>query len=118
MDKIFVKGIKCRAFVGAKAEERKKMQGIVVDFELMLSLKKAGNSGNINDTIDYSKAIGLVHSLVDGKKFCLIEEIAELVALNCLKKLRAKHVEVRVFKPKIAGMKKVEKIGVEIERKK
>src|SRR5699024_12885093 len=70
---------------GLFKEEKKLGQRFVVDVELSTSLKAAGESDDMNDSIDYGKVFDAVKDIVEGKARNLIEAVAEEIAASLLK---------------------------------
>ena len=65
-------------------EERVNGQDFIVDIILNLDLSKAGNSDNINDTINYAMIYERVSEIVLSNKFQLIEKLAESICSKVL----------------------------------
>ena len=53
MDKIIIKDAKFLCNIGMSSEERRKKQEIFVDIELFLNTKKAAQTDDIKDTVNY-----------------------------------------------------------------
>jgi dihydroneopterin aldolase len=86
-----------------------------VDVELRLDLAKAGQTDDIADTVDYSRAFNLVREVVEDQQYSLIEAIAARVASSLLEEPGVESVKVRVGKqPPIAGA--IDRCSVIIER--
>ena len=75
MDSIQVNGIRAYGYVGYLPEERVLGQWFEVDLTLWLDLEPAGQSDNIEDTLDYREAIAIVKQLIETAKFTLVEKI-------------------------------------------
>ncbi len=100
MDKIIL-NTTFQCYIGVPKEERNKKQEVRITIELYTSIKKAAKSGNINDTIDYSKVHSVIKKYIDSKKHVLIETVAEELAKIVLSQFSVKKVLVRVEKPKV-----------------
>lgn len=61
-DKLVLKGLKFYGFHGAIPEERTLGQMFLVDIDAWVSLKKAGESDNLADTISYVDIFRLANS--------------------------------------------------------
>lgn len=79
---INVKGIKAYGYIGVYDEEKRKGQPFIVDFTLYKDTLDAKD--RLNDTIDYSKAAGLVKSYVEEARCDLIESVAYTLACKLL----------------------------------
>ena len=113
MDAVLIKGLVCRAHVGVPAPERRKRQKVLLDLELGLDLRKAGQSDRVDQTVDYAAVAREVKGLVEGRPFVLVEAMAESVAGLVLGRFPIKEVTVRVRKFSVPGTRSV---GVEIQR--
>jgi dihydroneopterin aldolase len=86
-----------------------------VDVEMRMDLSVAGRTDDIADTVDYSRAFGLVRAVVEDQQYSLIETIAARIAASLLAEPGVGSVKVRVGKqPPIAGA--IERCSVIIER--
>src|SRR5699024_12532128 len=70
---------------GLFAEETKLGQRFNVSVELFVSLKKAGKSDNMEDTVNYGLVYNVVKDIVEGEPYHLIESVAEKIAEIILK---------------------------------
>lgn len=119
MDKIILNHMQFYGFHGLFPEENKLGQRFNVDVVLFLDLKKAGESDQMTDSIDYGRVYEIVKEIVEGEAKNLIEAVAESIAsqlLNKLTLLKACQVKVRKPDPPIPGHYK--SIAVEIYREK
>ena len=112
-DKIFVKNLVLPCSVGVSEEERRKKQNVVVDVEILCSLKHAGTSDNLRETISYSEVQDMVTEIVTKSEFKLLETLAENVAALILKNPNSCQVTISVKKEKYA-MRPL--MGIEIKR--
>lgn len=87
---------------GVNPEERSLGQRFVVDVELSASLRTAGRSDNLEDTINYSAIYKRVRAIVEGPPRSLIEALAEEIAVTLLIEFPTTRVVVAVRKPEVA----------------
>lgn len=99
MDCIKIKDLHLRSIVGVNEWERREKQDVLINVNLYTSLKKAGKTDDIKETIDYKTVKNEIISIVDGSSFFLIETIAYKIAELCIRKDGVKKVEVEVDKP-------------------
>ena len=100
MDKILIKDLKLRAHHGVLPEEKEKGQLFVLDITVTADLKKARESDDLNDTVNYAKIIGTASAVFMSEKNDLIEHAAERVADAILKKYKmVESVTVLLKKP-------------------
>jgi dihydroneopterin aldolase len=117
MDSIEIRGLSCRCIIGIRARERRVSQRVQLDLELGVELERAGKSGRIAHTVDYSRASTEIIALLQFRRYLLLEVAAE----ECAGWLFATYASVqtvglRIAKPQaLAGQ--AESGGVRIERK-
>lgn len=106
LDKIILNKLSFYGFHGLFKEEKKLGQRFLVDVELFTSLKKAGTTDHMNDSIDYGKAYEKIKGIVEGEAKNLIEAVAEDIAnelLQSFSTLQACSVTVTKPDPPING---------------
>jgi 7,8-dihydroneopterin aldolase/epimerase/oxygenase len=99
MDSIQIDGIRAYGYVGYLPEERVLGQWFEVDLTLWLDLEPAGNSDNIEDTLDYREAIAAVKQLIETSKFALVEKLIKAIADKLLTLEKVQQVRVKLSKP-------------------
>lgn len=99
MDSIQVNGIRAYGYVGYLPEERVLGQWFEVDLTLWVDLDLAGNTDNIEDTVDYREAIAMVKELITTSKFHLIEKLIQAIADQVLSIDKVSQVRVKLSKP-------------------
>ncbi len=117
LDKIFLNKLEFYGYHGLYQEEKKLGQRFYVDVELETSLKTAGKTDNMNDSIDYGQVYFIIKDIVEGKAKNLIETVAEEIAdalLNAFSTLKACTVKVIKPDPPIPGH--YESVAVQIYR--
>ena len=118
MDRIFLRGMRFMACHGVLPHEREIPQPFEVDVELGLSLRAAGESDNLDDSVNYAEVYHTVSSIMDGAPKQLIEALAEEIADDLLRDFDSlRWVRVTVHKPAapIDGM--FSDVGVTILRR-
>src|SRR5258706_13903211 len=117
MDSIESTGLCWRCIIGIRARERRVSQRVRIDLELSVDLERAGKSGRIAHTVDYSRASTELILLLQFRRYSLLEVAAE----ECAGWLFAAYpavvgVLLRIAKPQaLAGQ--AESGGVRISRK-
>ena len=71
MDKIHIKNLKIAGKHGVYDFEKKQNRFFEIDAVICLSLKKAGESDNLKDTIDYVEVVNLITEIFKEMKFNL-----------------------------------------------
>jgi 7,8-dihydroneopterin aldolase/epimerase/oxygenase len=116
MDSVEIRGLSCRCIIGIRARERRVSQRVRIDLQLSLDLERAGKTGRIAHTVDYSRASSELIALLQFRRYSLLEVAAE----ECAGWLFAAYPAVRavaisIFKPQaLAGQ--AESGGVRITR--
>lgn len=116
MDSVEIHGLSCRCIIGIRARERRVSQRVRIDLELSLDLERAGKTGRIAHTVDYSRASSELIALLQFRRYSLLEVAAE----ECAGWLFAAYptvqaVAISMFKPQaLAGQ--AESGGVRISR--
>lgn len=117
MDKIFIKDFEVFAKHGVFSEEKKLGQKFILSIELGLDLKKAGVTGNLNETVNYGELCLKIEEEFTKEKYDLIETAAEKIAeFILLEYEKVKSVKVLLKKPWAPIGRHVEYAAVEIER--
>lgn len=116
MDTITLKGIRCYGYHGCLAEEQRNGQPFTIDIILRLSLKKACESDDLRDTIDYSKVYALVKNVTEGEPYQLIERLVGALAEEILAGFAVESVVVTAHKPHAPVGGPIDDVAVTIER--
>lgn len=117
MDKISLNQLSFYGYHGVFKEENQLGQLFQVDLELFLSLKKAGQTDQMENSIHYGEVFNQVKEIVEGKPYALIEAVSEKIAEKLLTEydlLEACKVKVIKPNPPIAGH--YQSVAVEIYR--
>ncbi len=109
-------GLKFRGRHGVLDSEKKQAQEFVIDLDLYLDLKKAGNTDDIKNTVDYAEVFSHVQNMVEGESYNLIESLAERIAGILLKEYPLEAVEITVYKPQAPVEGEFEFFAVKIRR--
>lgn len=114
MDKILIKDIMVRCIIGVNESERRAKQDVVINITLSVDLRKAGETDDFRDTIDYRGIKKQTVEMVEGSQFFLLEAMARSIADICLEHPMAQQVQVTVEKP--GALRFARSVGVEITR--
>lgn len=111
-------GMQFFGYHGVFAEENKLGQRFRVDLELCFPLQPAGQSDDLQDTVNYAEVYEKVRELVEEKTFQLIETVAEQIAAQVLQGFSMiEEVTVRVHKPHPPFKVFFDGVTIEIHRK-
>ena len=100
MDRIFLRGMRFMACHGVLPHEREVPQPFEVDVEMGLDLRAAGESDDLDDTVNYAEVYDVVSTVLTVARKYLIEAIAEEIADDLLRDFDSlRWVRVTVHKP-------------------
>ncbi|NMM64791.1 2-amino-4-hydroxy-6-hydroxymethyldihydropteridine diphosphokinase [Clostridium sp. P21] len=117
MDKIYVKDLQVYGFHGVNQQEKDLGQRFVISVELSLNLKEAGESDDLNRTVNYAELCIGIEEEFKKEKYNLIETAAEkLTEFILLKYQIIERVKLNIKKPWAPIGKPVEYAAVEIDR--
>jgi len=114
MDKVLIKNLMARGIIGVNDWERKRAQNILINLTLFTDTRRAGETDNINDCVDYSKMSKKILAHAETAQRLTVEALANDLAKLCLEENGVAKVIVRVEKP--GAVRFAESVGVEVER--
>jgi len=116
VDRILISGIRELGVHGVLPEEQTRPQPFEVNVELAVDLEAAGDSDDLDDTVDYSAVCEAVSRVVASEKYRLLERLATRIAEVCCAdpRVRGVTVEVRKLRPPVRAL--LDSVGVRIER--
>jgi dihydroneopterin aldolase len=115
-DRISLHNMAFFAYHGMAPSEKLQGQRFFVDVDLYLDLAQAGEGDDIRRTVDYEGVFRTVKEHVEGKRFHIIEALAEAVARSLLREFPVEGVTVRVRKPSVPIQGILDYTEVEISR--
>ena len=116
MDQISILGLEVDCIVGLRAFERRRRQRVSLDLRLDLDLTRAGQTGRISHTLDYSRVADEVCMLLRFREYRLIEMATNELASMLLGVHPILHgIQVRLEKPE-ALRGRAHSASVEIRR--
>jgi FolB domain-containing protein len=116
MDQVFIVDLVARGIIGLNDWEREKPQEMLINIVLFTDLRKAGESDDVHDSVDYRAVAKKVLAHAETAQRLTVEALASDLAKLCLEEARVEKVRVRVEKPGAVRFSK--SVGVEIEREK
>lgn len=117
MDKIIMKNMGFYGYHGVLKEEKALGQKFFVDAYLYLPLKKAGETDDLNFSVNYGAVYETIKKIVTEEKFDLLESLAERICHEIFFSYPSvQKICIRIKKPEapVAGI--FDYFGVEIER--
>ena len=117
-DRIILSRLAVYAYHGLHAEEERLGQRFYISVVCELDLGEAGRNDDWNRTVCYGRLTELVHSIATGRRFRIIEALAETIAAEVLAAFpRVERVRVTVEKPEAPVPVVMDYFAVEIERR-
>ncbi|MBV9462930.1 MAG: dihydroneopterin aldolase [Verrucomicrobiae bacterium] len=110
-DCIIIEDLEVTARVGVGARERQRPQRLLITVEMPISLKKAGRSDEIRDTVDYFEVAKTVRRVAAGRPRRLIEKLASDVGREILQHFPLKTVKISIKK---FILKRTRSVGVRL----
>lgn len=114
LDTLYINDLKIDCIIGVFEDERTKKQPIIINIALSVDTKKAGNSDNLKDTVDYQSLYLEIADVVGKSQYKLLEALAQRIADICLKNKLVKQVVVSLEKPNAVKLGKSS--GIKISR--
>ena len=113
-DRIFLHGLTTECIIGFIDWERRVKQTVVLDIELPVDCRRAAQSDEVSDTLDYKKVAKRVLAFVETSQFQLVETLAHRLALVILAEFELPWVRISLNKP--GAIRHSRDVGVVIER--
>ncbi len=113
-DKIYIRDLALRCIIGVNNDERTEKQDVIINVILFTDTRKAGQSDNLEDSVDYKMVKKTILFLVENSEFLLIEKLAEEIAKVCLDDSKVQKVNVTVDKPGV--LRYTRSVAIEIVR--
>ena len=114
MDYIYIKDLIILAHIGVFAEEQQQAQRLVLDVHCWVDIKKAAETDNIDDALDYAAIRLFVIEFIESSQYCLLEAMAEALSQKLLDHFSIKKIKLSIAKLDIFS--DVGRVGVCVER--
>ncbi|KXZ39738.1 dihydroneopterin aldolase [Alkalithermobacter thermoalcaliphilus JW-YL-7 = DSM 7308] len=119
MDKIILSNLAFYGYHGVLEEENKLGQKFFIDIELYCDLKKAGESDDLNFSVNYARVYDIAKDICENNRYKLIESLAENISKKIFQEFNIiDEVLIRIKKPEAPVKGIFDYFGVEIRRKK
>ena len=116
IDRIELTGIEVFAKHGVFPSERERAQVFRVDVTAYLDLSLAGQSDDLDDTVDYGALAAEIREVIGAESHQLIERVAQRAADTVLRHDRVERVVVTIHKPDAPVEVALTDISVTVER--
>ncbi len=114
MDTVIIKDLLVRGIIGINDWEREKPQDILINIMVVTDTRRAAETDNIADCVDYRKLSKAVMKHAETAARLTVEALANDIADICLQQPGVQKATVRVEKP--GAVRFAASVGVEIER--
>jgi dihydroneopterin aldolase len=117
LDKIYVNRMEFYGYHGVFPEENRLGQRFAVDLSVSLDLQTAGETDELEHSVNYGELYNLCKEIVEGTPYKLVEAVAERIAACMLKEFGLiEAVTVKVIKPDPPIPGHYSSVAVEITR--
>ncbi len=118
MDQIHINELELFAYHGVNPEEREHGQIFLLDISAGLSLKEAGESDLLLDTVSYAQMIKTVRAVFCSESYALLEKAATRVCAALFAQYpQIRELTVTLKKPDAPIQAKFGSVGITITRK-
>lgn len=114
MDTLFLREVKFDVVIGLYEWERATAQTVLLDIDIRLPTRRASQSDDVADTIDYGQLVKRLEQALATTRFTLVEALAQFTADIILNEFGAPWTRVSVTK--LGLLANVKRLGVTIER--
>jgi 7,8-dihydroneopterin aldolase/epimerase/oxygenase len=118
LDKIYVNRMEFYGYHGVFPEETRLGQRYAVDLSVSLDLKKAGETDELEHSVNYAELYQICKEIVEGHPYKLLEAVAENIAADILARFALiSEVTIKVIKPDPPIPGHYNSVAVEITRR-
>jgi FolB domain-containing protein len=96
---IKIKDLKLRTILGVEEWERNTRQDIIINIQFEFDGRRAAESDDLNDTVDYKSMKQNIIKLVENSNFFLVEKLASEVLKICMSDAMVQKASVEIDKP-------------------
>jgi dihydroneopterin aldolase len=113
-DRVFLRGLTAECVIGFIDWERRVRQTVVIDLEVPVDCRRAAETDDVADTVDYKKVAKRTLAFVEASEFKLVETLAHRLAMLILEEFGLEWVRLSVNKP--GAIRNSRDVGVTLER--
>lgn len=114
MDIVYIRDLKIQTVIGIFDWERAIKQTVSLDLEMAADVRKAAQTDDIKDALDYDSVSKRIIHFVETSEFQLVETMAEGIAQIVREEFAVPWVSLRLSKP--GALRSSRDVGVLIER--
>ncbi len=108
-------GLRFQGRIGVTPEERAEPRTILIDVDIEVDLRKAGETDELQHTVDYSQVAERIERIVTGTEMKLLEHVAYRIVGEISSILGVGRVTVEVAK-KAPMAQEHDRVSVRVER--
>ena len=112
---IKIKNLRLKPIIGVYKHEQITPQEIIINLVLEYDARKAMESDNLEDALDYDIIKAQIESLVDDNRFRLLERMADHILTTILAHDIIQKATIEIDKP--AAMDKADSVSFTLSRK-
>jgi dihydroneopterin aldolase len=113
-DKVFIEDLRVETVIGIFDWEREIRQTVSLDLEMEFDIRKAAESDQIDDTLDYKAVAKTLIEFIGESEFQLVESLAERCAQIVLDNFPVSKLRLKLSKP--GAVRGSSAVGVIIKR--
>lgn len=114
MDIVYIRDLKIETVIGIFDWERRIRQTVSIDLEMATDIRRAAESDDIRDALDYKAVAKRLIAFVGDSEFLLVETLAEKVAAIVREEFHVPWLRLRLSKP--GAVRGSQDVGIIIER--
>lgn len=115
LDTVFITALHIETIIGVHAFEQNAPRPLILDLEMGVDIREAAASDRIRDAVDYSAVADAISKLAAGRRFQLIETLAETIARMVFERFPITTLRLSIGKPGAIDAAKT--VGVRIDRR-
>lgn len=115
LDTVFIQSLHIETIIGVHAFEQNAPRPLLLDLEMGTDIREAASSDRIRDAVDYSAVADAIAKLATGRRFQLIETLAETLARMLFERFPITSLTMSIGKPGAIDAAKT--VGVRISRR-
>ncbi|GAB4574532.1 MAG: dihydroneopterin triphosphate 2'-epimerase [Anaerolineae bacterium] len=114
-DRIHIKNLRLRCYIGFAEHELREMQDVVISMWLYTDIRAAGESDDPADLLNYRTVNKTVINAVNGARYRTLEALATEIARLAIVECGVRKIRVAVYKP--GALRFTDNVGVIITRR-
>jgi len=115
MDRIFIQSLRAETVIGIYEWEKNTRQTVLVDLDMGFDTRAAGQSDDIEDTLNYKSIAKRLVGFIEASRFELVETLAEKLAEIVLREFVVSDLKLTLHKP--GALSDAQDVGIVIERR-